>query len=129
MATPDQPEMSVEALQQRVVDSLEDMKGVDLRVMDVREMTTVTDVMVVVSGNSARHVRSLAEEVVRQVKAAGVQPLGVEGAEQGEWVLVDLADVVVHVMRPQVREFYNIEKLWSVAEQARGAADSPAPKP
>jgi len=127
MATPDQPEMSVEALQQKVVDALEDMKGVDLRVLDVRGMTTVTDVMVVVSGNSGRHVRALAGELVKQLKHAGGQPLGVEGEEQGEWVLVDLADVVVHVMRPQVREFYNIEKLWSVADEARGSGDSSAP--
>lgn len=127
MATPDQPEMSVEALQQKVVDALEDMKGVDLRVLDVRGMTTVTDVMVVVSGNSGRHVRALAGELVKQLKDAGVQPLGVEGEEQGEWVLVDLADVVVHVMRPQVREFYNIEKLWSVADEARGSGDGSAP--
>ncbi len=128
MAT-QQGQMSVEELQTLVVNALEDMKGVDLRVMDVREMTTVTDVMVVVSGNSARHVRSLAEELVTQVKAAGIQPLGVEGEDQGEWVLVDLADVVVHVMRPQVREFYNIEKLWSVADEARGAGGGAPPQP
>lgn len=118
---------SIEALQALVVRSLEDMKGVDLRVMDVREMTTVTDVMVVVSGNSARHVRALAEELVRNVKEAGIQPLGVEGEDQGEWVLVDLADVVVHIMRPQMRDFYNLEKLWSVTDEARGTGDGASP--
>lgn len=127
MATQDQPVMSVEALQELVVSSLEEMKGVDLRVMDVREITTVTDVMVIVSGNSGRHVRALSEELVKHARDAGLQPLGVEGDDQGEWVLVDLADVVVHIMRPRIREFYNLEKLWSMADQARETGDNASP--
>ncbi len=109
--------MDTQALRHLVVSSLEDMKAVDLRVIDVREVTTVTDLMVVASGNSNRHVRSLADHLVKSVKQAGAAPLGVEGADQAEWVLVDLADVVVHIMRPQVREFYNLEKLWSLGEE------------
>ena len=82
--------------------------------LDVRHLTTVTDTMVVASGRSDRHVRAIANAVVEQVKKAGYKPLGVEGVRSGEWVLVDLADLVVHVMLPRVREFYNLEKLWDM---------------
>ena len=117
--------MQAEQLCDLVTAALHDMKGVDVRVLDVRNMTPLTDFMVVVSGTSDRHVKSLARHVQDQVRAAGVKPMGVEGEQQGEWVLVDLRDVVVHVMRPQVRDFYNLEKLWSVEIPAE---QSPPPR-
>jgi ribosome-associated protein len=94
--------------------SLEDMKARDLRVLDVRGLTSVTDYLLIASGTSDRHVRSLAQALVESAKQAGLSPLGVEGQESGEWVLVDLCDVVVHVMQPRTREFYKLEDLWAV---------------
>jgi len=94
--------------------ALEDMKAIDIKVIDVREQTSITDVMVVASGSSTRHVKAIADNVALDAKKHGVPALGVEGDKGAEWILVDLADVVVHVMMPAVREFYGIEKLWSV---------------
>jgi len=92
--------------------ALADMKAVDIRVLDVRGASDVTDYMVIASGTSDRHLRAVADRVVQMSKAAGFRPLGVEGEEQGEWVLVDLPDVMVHVMLPRTREFYQLEQLW-----------------
>ena len=97
-----------------VLAALDDMKGVDVRVIDVRDLTSITDRMVIVSGTSTRHVKALAENVALLAKQHGYQPLGIEGENAAEWVLVDLADVVVHVMMPEIRDFYALEKLWSV---------------
>src|SRR5579862_4964786 len=102
-------------LQQAVTSALDDMKAVNVRVLDVRGLTDIADTMVIASGNSDRHVRSIAERVVEKAKEAGMRPLGTEGARDGEWVLVDLQDVVVHVMLPRVREFYGLESLWDNA--------------
>src|SRR5215467_7264500 len=99
-------------LEQTVTSALEDMKAVNVRVLDVRGLTDIADTMIIASGNSDRHVRSIAERVTQQAKAAGFRPLGTEGARDGEWVLVDLQDVLVHVMLPRVREFYGLERLW-----------------
>lgn len=110
--------MKVRELRELVVAALEDMKAVDIRVLDVHGMTALTDCMVIASGTSDRHVKSLARAVQDRARAAGVKPMGVEGEEAGEWVLIDLCDVVVHVMRPQTRDFYNLEKLWSVEAPA-----------
>ncbi len=115
--------MQTEALKQVALQALDDLKGNDITVMDVRDMTSVTDVMIVASGTSARHVKSLADAVALACKKAGVQPLGVEGEGEGEWVLVDLGDVVVHVMQPRIREFYALEKLWTVTEESRGKSE------
>jgi ribosome-associated protein len=103
--------------------ALADMKAVDVRVLDVRGMSDVTDYMVIASGTSDRHLRAVADRVVQMSKAAGHRPLGVEGEEQGEWVLVDLPDVMVHILLPRTREFYQLEQLWEpvvpkVAERA-----------
>jgi len=97
-----------------VLAALDDMKGVDVRVIDVRGLTSITDRMVIVSGTSTRHVKALADNVVLHAKQHGFKPLGVEGENSAEWVLVDLADVVVHIMMPEIRDFYALEKLWSV---------------
>jgi ribosome-associated protein len=99
-------------LQLAVTTALEDMKAVNVRVLDVRGLTDIVDTMVIASGNSDRHVRSIAERVLEKAKAAGFRPLGTEGARDGEWVLVDLQDILVHVMLPRVREFYGLERLW-----------------
>src|SRR5439155_6476026 len=99
-------------LQNLVTAALDDMKAANVRVLDVRGLTDIVDTMVIASGNSDRHVRSIAERVVEKAKAAGFRPLGTEGARDGEWVLVDLQDVLVHVMLPRVREFYGLERLW-----------------
>ena len=99
-------------LQQVVLDALSDMKAVDVRAMDVRGITDITDVMVVASGTSDRHVRSIADRVLQRCKEAGFRPYGMEGERDGEWVLLDLQDLVLHVMLPRVREFYALEKLW-----------------
>ncbi len=99
-------------LTQVVLDALADMKAVDVKAMDVRGITDITDTMVVASGTSDRHVKSIADRVVQRCKEAGFRPYGVEGERDGEWVLLDLQDVVLHVMLPRVREFYALEKLW-----------------
>ena len=101
--------------QQVAVAALDDLKAQDVTALDVRHLTSVTDTMLLASGRSDRHVRSLADSVVERCKEAGIVPLGVEGQEAGEWILVDLGDVVVHVMLPRVREFYNLERLWDIA--------------
>jgi ribosome-associated protein len=98
--------------------SLENMKARDLRVLDVRNLTSVTDYLLIASGTSDRHVRSLSEKLIEDAKKAGQPPLGVEGQDAGERILVDLNDVVVHVMQPRVREFYKLEDLWSVGSAA-----------
>ncbi|MGX2039449.1 ribosome silencing factor [Methylocaldum sp. MU1018] len=118
--------MTTDQLLQIVLLALDDGKGRDIKVIDVRKKTNIADFMVIVSGTSERHVRSLADHVVEEAKNNEVQPLGVEGQGGGEWVLVDLGDVIVHVMKPQTREFYQIEKFWqgdySPVYAAAGAA-------
>ncbi len=108
--------MQSDRLRQLAVDALEDLKAVDILELDVRKLSNFTDYMIIASGRSARQVAALAENVVVKAKQAGEPPLGVEGMRAGEWVLVDLGDVVVHVMQPEVREFYQLEKLWSTRE-------------
>jgi ribosome-associated protein len=99
-------------LLQAVTTALDDMKAVNVRVLDVRGLTDIADTMIIASGTSDRHVRAIAERVVEKARAAGFRPLGTEGEREGEWVLVDLQDIVVHVMLPRVREFYGLERLW-----------------
>ncbi len=109
-------------LQKLTVESLEDLKGKDIVVLDVSDRTTVTDYMIVVTGTSQRHVKSLANELVENSKRAGVRPLGMEGESDGNWILVDLGDVLAHVMTEESREFYALEKLWSVVDPAEQSA-------
>ena len=110
--------MQLEALRKIVVDALEELKAQDLTVLDMRGIASFTDLMVVASGTSTRQVKALADKVIEKCRLAGVRPLGVEGEREAEWVLVDLGDIVVHVMLPQTRDFYNLEKLWAVDHRA-----------
>ena len=101
-------------LHETVIDALEDIKGQDIVTLDVTALSDVMDTLVVASGTSNRHVKSLADSVIVAAKQAGHQPIGVEGMDSAEWVLVDLGDIVVHVMLPATRAFYDLEKLWSL---------------
>ena len=119
-------ELTTDQLLQLVVSSLEDFKAADITVIDVSGKNPLTERMVVASGNSTRHVKSMAENLVVKSKAVGNPPIGVEGAREGEWVLVDLNDVIVHLMLPQTRAFYNLEKLWEVSADHRSGITSSA---
>jgi ribosome-associated protein len=119
--------MNANELQQLAFNALDDMKGADIVVLDVAERTSVTDWMIVVTGTSQRHVKSLANEVIEKSKEAGVRPFGTEGETDGNWILVDLGDVVVHVMTRESRDFYALEKLWGmVASDSGGSAEADA---
>lgn len=106
--------MNSEELCALVVAALDDIKAQDVVTLDVRDMTSVTDYMIVASGTSNRHVKALVDNVAEKAREAGHRAIGIEGEQGGEWVLLDLQDVLVHVMLPKVREFYNLEKLWSL---------------
>ena len=112
-------EHAADALRRAVMTALEDLKAEDIVEMDVHDKTSVTDYVVIASGTSNRHVKSIAGNVVTEAKQAGYRPLGVEGEDEAEWVLVDLGDVVVHVMQPKVRNFYDLESLWQVGLPTR----------
>lgn len=111
---------------QVVENALDEMKAVNVKVLAVKKLTDITDTMIIASGNSDRHVRSIADRVVEFAKKAGFRPMGVEGERDGEWVLVDLQDVIVHIMLPKVREFYRLESLWDVSAARREAAEQSA---
>ena len=104
-----------------VIDALDDMKALEVKFLDVRGLTDIADFMVIASGTSDRHVRSVAQRVVEKAKLAGFRPHGVEGQQDGDWVLIDLNEMIVHVMLPRVREFYGLEKLWDMTSAKRAA--------
>ena len=106
--------MTVDELRDLVVSTLEDMKAFDIVTIDVRGKTAITDYFIIASGTSDRHVKSTAETVAFQAKQAGVPPIGQEGLQEGEWALVDLNGVVVHIMQAKVRDFYQLERLWNL---------------
>lgn len=108
------------ALTEIAIAALVDMKAVNVKVLDVRKLTDVTDTMIVATGTSDRHVKSIAGRLVERCHQAGHRPYGVEGEREGEWVLVDLQDLIVHVMLPRIREFYGLEKLWDMRPTLRG---------
>jgi ribosome-associated protein len=118
------PPPPAEALLRTVHSAVEELKARDVVEIDVRGKSSVTDFMVIASGTSTRHVKSIADEVVKFAKNLDVIPLGVEGEREAEWVLVDLGDVVVHVMLPRVREFYALERLWTVGDQPPSRLDA-----
>jgi len=119
--TADPAAARAEALKAVVIRALEDMKALEIKVLDVRGLTDVADTMVIASGTSDRHVRSVAQNVVEKTKHAGFRPHGVEGQQDSDWVLIDLHDMIVHVMLPRVREFYGLEKLWDMTVTKRAA--------
>ncbi len=106
--------MNLEELKSLVVNAVEDLKAFDVNVVSVEGRSSVTDVLIFASGRSDRQVKSIANNIVLSAKDAGLAPLGVEGMNSGEWVLVDLGDVVAHIMLPQVRDYYGIERMWDV---------------
>src|ERR1700753_2922249 len=115
-------------LQDVVPAALDDIKAVNVKVLDVRGLTDIADTMIIASGNSDRHVKSIADRVLEEAKKAGYRPLGKEGERDGEWVLVDLCDIIVHVMWPRVREFYGRERLWDNGSEIP-ATTVQAPRP
>jgi len=115
----DPANLQSEAIRKLAVQALEDLKAENIVELDVRRQASFTDYMIFASGNSTRHVNAIADSVVEAAKAAGKPPLGVEGEDVGEWILVDLGDAIVHVMLPDVRRYYELEKLWS-EELAQG---------
>ncbi|MDE2316442.1 MAG: ribosome silencing factor [Xanthomonadaceae bacterium] len=117
---------STAELRKTVIAALEELKAKDVREIDVRGKTSIADLLVIASGTSARHVKSIADEVVKFAKKAGVMPLGVEGEQEAEWVLVDLGDVIVHVMLPRIREFYGLERLWTVGDREQDVGTAQA---
>ena len=113
-------------LAQFTEDVLDDMKAKDTVVLDVRELTTITDYMIIATGTSGRHVRSVANRLVEKCKEKHLETLGIEGLEEGNWVLVDLQDVVVHIMQAGSRDFYKLENLWGMAAKTGDASAEPA---
>ena len=109
------------SLKTTVINALEDMKALEVRFLDVRGLTDIADCMVIASGTSDRHVRSVAQRVVEKAKEAGFRPHGIEGQQDADWVLIDLNEMIVHVMLPRVREFYGLEKLWDMTIAKRAA--------
>jgi ribosome-associated protein len=109
------------SLKKVVINALDDMKALEVKVLDVRGLTDVADTLVIASGTSDRHVRSVAKNVVEKTKAAGFRPHGVEGQQDSDWVLIDLHEMIVHVMLPRTREFYGLEKLWDLTATKRAA--------
>lgn len=114
-------ELQSEELRDLLVTTLEDMKAQDIKVLDVRGKTSITDFFIIASGTSDRHVKSTAETIAFKAKEQGQAVLGTEGISDGEWALVDLNGVVVHVMQPRVRDFYQLERLWSIDSDEQGS--------
>lgn len=117
--------MNLDDLKALAVNAVEDLKAFDVNVVDIKGRSSVTDVLLFASGRSDRQVKSIANNVISEAKKAGIQPLGVEGLDTGDWVLVDLGDLVVHVMLPQVRDYYGIERIWEVDDSENKGGSHP----
>lgn len=111
--------MNTEKTKQLALEALNDLKALDIVTIDVRDLTTIADIMIICSGRSNRHVKSIAESVVSKAKQSHLSHIRKEGDKEGEWVIVDLADVIVHVMLPATRSFYNLEDLWEPVKELR----------
>ena len=111
--------MKPEQLKQKIIDLLEDRKGKDILCLDISSLTSVADYMIIVSGTSSQHVKSLADHVATETKKLGAAAIGIEGEQAGEWVLIDHGDVITHVMLPETRKFYDLEQLWQVFPSGR----------
>lgn len=118
--------LTFDQLRELVLTALDDFKAIDIQTIDVSEQNPLTELFVIASGSSSRHLKSMAENLIIRAKAAGCPPLGVEGQRQSDWVLVDLNDVIVHLMLPQARAFYNLEKLWEASSDQRSSLRQPA---
>lgn len=116
--------MELEELKLAVIDALEDIKAFDITVMDVRKLTSMTSYMIVASANSTRQAKAIADNVREKLKEKGADLRGTEGEKDGEWVLVDLDDIVVHVMIPATRAYYNLEQLWGATEGRRAKPEA-----
>jgi ribosome-associated protein len=103
-------------INKELVNALHDLKAIDVQIIDVRNLTTITDTMIIASGRSDRQVRAMADKVIEKAKELGIPPIGVEGEQQGTWILVDMGDVIAHLMHPTTRAYYQLEKLWSTDE-------------
>ena len=119
--------MDIEVMKQAVVDALEDIKGYDITVMDVRKLTSMASYMVIANASSTRQAKALADNVREKLKELGADVQGVEGEKEGEWVLVDLGDIIVHIMLPATRAYYNLEQLWGAAQDRRQGSAQTSP--
>ena len=119
--------MDIEVMKQAVVDALEDIKGYEITVMDVRKLTSMATYMVIANASSTRQAKALADNVREKLKGLGADVQGVEGDKEGEWVLVDLGEIIVHIMLPATRAYYNLEQLWGAAQDRRQGATQPSP--
>jgi len=115
--------MKTSTFTQSLVDTLLENKAFHIVELDLRSLTDIADSLVISSTTSRRHAMALADKIIAQAKQGGTRPLGVEGQDLGEWILIDLEDVIVHIMLPEVREFYNLEKLWSISQTTRRQHD------
>lgn len=106
--------MQVDALEKLVVTSIEDLKGTDIKVLNTEGITAIADRMIICSGRSSTHIKSIADNVVKNAKENNIKVYGLEGTKNSEWVLIDLGDIIVHVMHPSTRDYYNLEALWDI---------------
>ena len=119
--------MDIEVMKQAVVDALEDIKGYEITVMDVRKLTSMATYMIIANASSTRQAKALADNVREKLKGLGADVQGVEGDKEGEWVLVDLGEIIVHIMLPAARAYYNLEQLWGAAQDRRQGSAQPSP--